>query len=379
MAIPYHTHRFTIPQASKADVKDGTRTDVALVPASVGSAAASQVTDFATAAQGAKADTALQPGDIGSDITGPISQFVDNGFPSHQSGKSYGQGAYVRYVTGGGSRVYRSKVSNNTALPTDAGSWEQIGDLAFRNTLNVTDITASGTPDNTTFLRGDGSWTASTALVYGRDNFVTNSTIGPFPDNGEWVVYAMNGPNAPANPDATYFFQLGYICEYNGIVDGWGTKALIEGKNLKVDLNDNSKASLSRADNALPRSEAGALAYRSNVGRAEMATTNDPTTPGYLYNNGGDISWQPIQNTGGRWVDNPSGNIYEDENILINNRGTERGCNFYRDGSGINITSGENIVVLSSVRDRRIPGCFCIHFFDINRHYTVMGTGIFIQ
>ena len=379
MAIPYHTHRFTIPQASKADVKDGTRTDVALVPASVGSAAASQATDFATAAQGAKADTALQPGDIGSNITGPISQFVDNGFPNHQSGKAYGQGSYVRYVTGGGSRVYRSKIANNTAIPTDANSWEPIGDLAFRSSLNVTDINASGNPDETTYLRGNGEWSLPDFKVTGPRSYVTNSTIGPFPDNGEWVVYAMNGPKAPANPNATYFFQLGYICEYNGIVDGWGTRVLVDGKNLKVDLNDNSKASLARADNALPRSEAGSLAYRNNVGRAEMATTNDPNTPGYLYNNGGEIFWQPIQDTGGSWIDNPIGNIYQDENVLINNLGAERGCDFYRNGSGVNITSGEGINVLSTVRNRRIQGCFCIHFFDINRHYTVMGTGIFIQ
>ncbi len=61
MAVPYHTHSFEIPSATKAEVEAGVRTDVAATPASLGSAASKDVSYFATAAQGALADTAVQP------------------------------------------------------------------------------------------------------------------------------------------------------------------------------------------------------------------------------------------------------------------------------------------------------------------------------
>ncbi|WP_273792139.1 hypothetical protein [Brucella anthropi] len=60
MAVPYHTHTFDIPSATKEEVTAGVATNVALTPSSVGSAAARNVEDFATAEQGRKADTAVQ-------------------------------------------------------------------------------------------------------------------------------------------------------------------------------------------------------------------------------------------------------------------------------------------------------------------------------
>lgn len=65
MAVQPHTHTFEIPTASAADVATGTATDLAVVPASLGSAAASDAGDFANATQGALAETALQPATIG--------------------------------------------------------------------------------------------------------------------------------------------------------------------------------------------------------------------------------------------------------------------------------------------------------------------------
>lgn len=61
MAVPYHTHSFEIPSATKAEVEAGVRTDVAATPASLGSAASKDVSYFATASQGNNADTAVQP------------------------------------------------------------------------------------------------------------------------------------------------------------------------------------------------------------------------------------------------------------------------------------------------------------------------------
>ncbi|MGW6778967.1 hypothetical protein ACWF50_13100 [Brucella pseudogrignonensis] len=64
MAVPYHTHDFEIPIATKDDVVAGVSNNKALTPASVGNAAARNVEDFATAEQGAKASTAVQPADL---------------------------------------------------------------------------------------------------------------------------------------------------------------------------------------------------------------------------------------------------------------------------------------------------------------------------
>ncbi|WP_421565561.1 hypothetical protein [Ochrobactrum sp. EDr1-4] len=61
MAVPYHTHSFEIPSATKAEVEAGVRNDVAATPSSLGSASAKDVAYFATAEQGGKANTAVQP------------------------------------------------------------------------------------------------------------------------------------------------------------------------------------------------------------------------------------------------------------------------------------------------------------------------------
>lgn len=65
MAVAFHTHTFEIPTATDAEVAAGVRSDVAVVPSNLGTAAQSDVGEFATAAQGTLADTAVQPGDLG--------------------------------------------------------------------------------------------------------------------------------------------------------------------------------------------------------------------------------------------------------------------------------------------------------------------------
>lgn len=60
MAVAFHTHTFEIPTATDGDVAAGVRTDVAVVPANLGTAAQAAVGDFATSAQGNKADNAAQ-------------------------------------------------------------------------------------------------------------------------------------------------------------------------------------------------------------------------------------------------------------------------------------------------------------------------------
>ena len=60
MAVPYHTHKFEIPAASKADIEAGSRDDVVATPAALGSAAVRPTSYFATAAEGELAATAVQ-------------------------------------------------------------------------------------------------------------------------------------------------------------------------------------------------------------------------------------------------------------------------------------------------------------------------------
>lgn len=71
MAVPYHTHTFEIPQASKSDIEAGIRDDVVATPASLGSSATKDISYFATAGQGGSADTAVQSvnGKAGKNIT----------------------------------------------------------------------------------------------------------------------------------------------------------------------------------------------------------------------------------------------------------------------------------------------------------------------
>ncbi len=69
MAVPYHTHMFEIPQATKDDVLVGVSTDKAVVPAALGTAATKNIEYFATAAQGESADNAVQPSDLAAVAT----------------------------------------------------------------------------------------------------------------------------------------------------------------------------------------------------------------------------------------------------------------------------------------------------------------------
>lgn len=65
MAVPYHTHTFEIPVASKTETGEVSISNKVVVPSSLGTAAILDESDLATAAQGALADTAVQPGDLG--------------------------------------------------------------------------------------------------------------------------------------------------------------------------------------------------------------------------------------------------------------------------------------------------------------------------
>lgn len=123
-----------------------------LTASDVGTAAFANATDFATAAQGAEADGAVKTIVEGTNIT------VDSSDPQNP----------IISVTGGAgvigpmSSVVGNLASWNNAsgsLLADSGfNPATLGDLAFEDEIAVSQIAATGTPSNTTFLRGDGSW-----------------------------------------------------------------------------------------------------------------------------------------------------------------------------------------------------------------------------
>ncbi|WP_297323346.1 phage tail protein [uncultured Bartonella sp.] len=94
MAVPYHTHTFEIPIATKQDMAARAANDKVVTPSVLGTAATADVSQFATAGQGKKADSAVQP--------------------------------------------------------------ESLKSLAYKDKITVDEISTNGVPSSTTFLSGDG-------------------------------------------------------------------------------------------------------------------------------------------------------------------------------------------------------------------------------
>lgn len=138
-----------------ASISDSTPTGRALLTAAdataarstlgLGSAAQSAASSFATSAQGGKADTALQPG------AGLAA--IDSAAASKLAGVQ--AGAQVNAVA--------SVAGKTGAVTLAAGDISGLGALATKSAVAVGDVTATGTPSGTTYLRGDGSWSVPPA------------------------------------------------------------------------------------------------------------------------------------------------------------------------------------------------------------------------
>lgn len=106
---------------------------------SLGTAAAADASSFATAAQGMKADSAVQP-----------SRKVDAG-----TGLSGGGDFSADRVISLDSASQASLTKADSAVqPADLGL------LAAKDKVGISDIDATGVPSSSTFLRGDGVWGA---------------------------------------------------------------------------------------------------------------------------------------------------------------------------------------------------------------------------
>ncbi|CAM1654826.1 MULTISPECIES: hypothetical protein [Bartonella] len=99
MAVPYHTHNFEIPTATKQDMVARASNEKVVTPSVLGTAATADTSEFATAEQGKKADSAIQA--------------------------------------------------------------ENLGTLARKNKVNLAEIETNGIPSSTTFLSGNGWQTLS--------------------------------------------------------------------------------------------------------------------------------------------------------------------------------------------------------------------------
>lgn len=102
MAVPYHTHTFEIPTATKQDMAARAATDKAVTPSVLGTAATADISQFATAEQGRKADSAVQPQSLKNlaykdKIT--VNEINTNGAPSNATFLS---GNGWQNLTGGG-------------------------------------------------------------------------------------------------------------------------------------------------------------------------------------------------------------------------------------------------------------------------------------
>lgn len=113
MAVPYHTHTFEIPTATKDDVIAGVATDKAVTPSSLGSSAAKNVEDYATAEQGRRADSAVQPGDLAKvATTGEYGDLKDR--PALGSAASHAETDFATAQQG--------SVADTALQPGDVGS-----------------------------------------------------------------------------------------------------------------------------------------------------------------------------------------------------------------------------------------------------------------
>ena len=125
----------------------------------LGTAAAANTGDFATAAQGTKADTAVQPATMSSALAGKVDAIAGKGlstedYTTADKSKLAGVAAGATANATDAQLRDRSTHTGTQAVATITG----LGSLATKSAVAVSDVTATGTPSSSTYLRGDGTW-----------------------------------------------------------------------------------------------------------------------------------------------------------------------------------------------------------------------------
>lgn len=174
---------------------NGTSADVAVT--GLGSAAYTNSTDYATAAQGAKADTAVQPADLSSYVTKDTTQTITgektfSGLMNYSAGKTYilaGNGGtklgYWSYDIDGGNNItlqtmtastrnINFKTNNGGKVTYNGSEIAKVSDLPSvmtgatagdAGTNGLVPAPAAG--DQGKFLQGDGTWATPAATAWG--------------------------------------------------------------------------------------------------------------------------------------------------------------------------------------------------------------------
>lgn len=209
MAVPYHTHTFEIPIATKDDVIAGVSTEKALTPSSVGTAASMNIEDFATAEQGKRADEAILPSDlaavatsgdyndlknrpvIGNAASHDASDFATAGqgrkadsalqpadvkSAAHHEASEFATAAQGAKADTGLQPADVKSAAHHDASDFATAAQGQKADsavqpgslkgLAYKDKVTVADIDAVGSPNATTFLAGDGKWSMLGGTVF---------------------------------------------------------------------------------------------------------------------------------------------------------------------------------------------------------------------
>lgn len=143
MAVPYHTHTFEIPTATKEETAETSISNKVVVPSSLGTAAVENSSAFATAAQGALADTAVQPADLDTAIDGVVDDAVEQATAGAEAAAAAAAGTYANIV---GALAASLSIKLNTTLVTGQTDYP------------LTSLIPVGAPEMAYVYIGNGAW-----------------------------------------------------------------------------------------------------------------------------------------------------------------------------------------------------------------------------
>jgi|GEM_PF-2128342 len=317
MAVPYHTHSFEIPSATKAEVEAGVRTDVAATPASLGSAASKDVSYFATASQGNNADTAVQPTLLltaGDGLTGGGTLAANRTFAlSSTSLASLALAdTAVQTINGKSGRTITLSSGDVSAVPI-AREAEIIANTAARHTHSnkaVLDATTAafttamssklaGIPADADKTPGVATVMSNGLMSSGDKTKLDDIAAGATANTGTVTSVAVTVPaglavaGTPISTAGT--FAISYAAGYRGYTTAEANKlAGIPADADKTPALAAVATSGNYADlNGKPT--LGSLAAKNNIAVADISATGTPSAATFLR---GDGTWGTVAGAG---------------------------------------------------------------------------------